>query len=132
MRNNIIRKQDKKLTKGTIQMDNNLINVNLELLNKDRSKMTRKEKIRYAQELEFEALAVRNHWEGEEKELNKERFFEEKDRDRKLLNDSVDVLEGKDGDLSPFEKKQAEKYIRDNPDLVEMFDGMMSKINRRW
>lgn len=113
-------------------MDNNLINVNLELLNKDRSKMTRKEKIRYAQELEFEALAVRNHWEGEEKELNKERFFEEKDRDRKLLNDSVDVLEGKDGDLSPFEKKQAEKYIRDNPDLVEMFDGMMSKINRRW
>ena len=110
-------------------MDNNLINVNLELLNKDRSKMSRKEKIRHAQELEFEALAIRNNWEGEEKELNRAKFFEEKDRERKLLDNSVDILSGKEEKLTSFEKKQAENYMKENPDVAEMYHGMMDKLN---
>ena len=110
-------------------MDNSFININFELLNKDRSKMSRKEKIRYAQELEFEALAVRNHWEGEEKEANNKEFFEEKDRERILLDNSIDVITGKGNKLTPFEKKQVEKFLKENSDVAEMFYGMMSKIN---
>ena len=110
-------------------MDSNIIKVNTELLNKDISKMTRQEKIRYAQELEFEALAVRNHWEGEEKELNKAKFFEEKARERKLLDNSVDVMVGNDNKLSAFEKKQAENYIKENPEIEHIFNGVLDMIS---
>jgi len=104
-------------------------NANTALLFKDTKNMTREEKIRHAQELEFEALAIRNKWEGDEKELNKRKFFEEKERNKKLLASSVKVLTGQEEKLTAFEKKQAEKYMKENPEIENIFNGIVDMIS---
>ncbi len=101
---------------------NNLININLELLNKDTSKMSRKEKLAYIRDLEFERLALRNHWSEDERKEKRLQFDEEKDRERKIFDDSIDMLIGRDKNLTAFEKKQAEKFLNDNPDIVAFFE----------
>ncbi len=108
-------------------MENNLINA--ELLMKDRSKMTRQEKMQYLRDLEFERLALRNHWSDEEKKLHRNEFEAEKDREKKLLHNSVDVLIGSDDKLTVFEKKQAENYIKENPDIARIANGVIDMIS---
>ena len=106
----------------------NLVNINLELLNKDRSQMTHQEKMQYLRDLEYERLALRNHWSDKEKADNRAKFEEEQDRERKLLNNLVDILLGNEKNLTDFEKKQAEQYLEENPDIGVIFDGVIKMI----
>ncbi len=110
-----------------IEMNNNLINA--ELLTKDRSKMTRQEKMQHIRDLEFERLALRNHWTEEEKKIHRDEFEAEKDREKKLLHNSIDVLTGNDENLSSFEKKQAENFIKENPDVQHITEGVIDLIS---
>ena len=109
-------------------MDNNLINVNLELLNKDTSKMTRQEKLQYLKDLEFERLAFKNHWSDEERIEKRIEFDKEEARKDKLHSDSVKILLGNDDKLTSLEKKQAEKYIEENPEIPAIFSGVVNMV----
>ena len=64
-----------------------------------------------------------------EKEVNKKKFFEEKNRNKKLLASSVKVLTGQEEKLTAFEKKQAEKYMKENPEIEDIFNGIVNMIS---
>ncbi len=109
-----------------MEMYNNLINI--ELLTKDTSKMSRQEKMQHLRDMEFKRLAFRNHWTEEEKKLHRAEFDSEKDRRRKLIDNSVDLILGDGDKLTAFEKKQAENFIKENPEMESITGGVINMI----
>lgn len=102
--------------------------INAEFLLKDTSNMSRQEKMQHLKDLEFERLSFLNHWTEEEKKQNKAEFEAEKDRESKLIHNSINVILGNEDGLTVFEKKQAEKFIKENPDIQDLTVGFVNMI----
>ena len=99
-----------------------------EILMRDYKSMTREERRKYADDLFFSIKCDLEGIAEEDRADAREEFDIENERERRLNRLAVDVLIGNGDKLTPFERKQAEKYIKENPETEVIFEGLVNMI----
>ena len=46
----------------------------------------------------------------------------------KLLHDAINIMMGQEDGLTEIEKKQAERYIEENPDFTAFYNGLFQEL----
>jgi hypothetical protein len=99
---------------------------------KDMNKMTHQERKQHMLDMEFEQMCITNHWEGEEKQKQKAIFVKEKAEEKRISDEIFrlewDLIFYNGENLTEFERKQAEKYLADNPDDEAILRGMVNMV----
>ncbi|MCR5746452.1 MAG: hypothetical protein K6G03_01980 [Lachnospiraceae bacterium] len=103
--------------------------VDTSILEKDISKMSYQEKMQYLRDMEFEHEALRNHWTGEEKVNKRAEFDRQKQEDRNMIKNELDIILNNGENLSEFEERQTETYMEEHPEEVDLMIGMVRMIN---
>ncbi|MCR4903424.1 MAG: hypothetical protein K6A23_11250 [Butyrivibrio sp.] len=52
-----------------------------------------------------------------------------KAREKRLVGNSIDAILGNTDNLTDLEKKQAENYIRENPEIQNITEGVVNMIS---
>ncbi len=104
-----------------------------EEINRNRNAYTREEKMKLLLDMEYAQLAHEKGWDDEEFKANREAFDREKDAERKRFNEwtdkEIDMIYNEGKTLTEFEKRQTEKYMRDNPEDEEIITGLINMIS---
>ena len=93
----------------------------------------REEQFQCIKDLEFEGVAIRNHWSEEEQRAHRAEFDREYDKqqaeDMRLMGLALDILLFDSKGLSEEEIEEGKKYIEENPDLPDLIKAFLNMID---
>lgn len=116
-----------------------IVQVNTEVLGRAKDisrrgrKATRAEREQVLKDLAFEQEAFKNHWTAEEKLENRaafdERYEKERAESRRISGIVVEQILFNGTRLSEEEKAEADNYIKENPESVDIAYGFINMIS---
>ncbi len=104
-----------------------------EEINKNPKAYTKEEKMKILLDLEYAQLAHEKGWDDEEFKANREAFDRKKTEERRRSNEwtdkELDMIYNEGKNLTEFERRQTEKYMRDNPEDEKIITGLINMIS---
>ena len=105
----------------------------VEEMRKNPKAYTREERKRLSRDMEYAQLAYENNWNDEEFKANREAFDRKKDKERRESKErtvrEIDIIYNGGKNLTEFEKRQTEKYMKDNPEDEAILTGLVNMIS---